>query len=74
MTDYEKKIDGLIEHISNPDLRSIMNVQSKNKAYPKDCLNNGSLEQLIKSIIGMEKRIKELETYVASLECEADLT
>lgn len=58
---YEELLNKLSNEIKDETVRSIMKVVSKNRLYPKDCLNNGSLEQLLRKIINYEERIEELE-------------
>ena len=59
--EYEDKINDMIDRIDDKDMASILKVCTKNRMYPKDCLTNGSMEDLIRRVIGYEERIKELE-------------
>jgi hypothetical protein len=61
---YEELLNRLSNEIKDDDVRSIMKVVSRNRLYPKDCLNNGSLEQLLRKIIRYEERIEDLERRV----------
>lgn len=51
---YEDKINRLIEGVADADVKSILKVCAKNRMYPKDCLTNGSMEQLVNKILALE--------------------
>lgn len=60
VNEYERRIDLIIGKIQDKDIRSTMAVASKNRAYPKDCLTNGALEQLARKICEYEREILRL--------------
>jgi len=55
--DYEARINQKIALIQSPEMKSIMGVCARNKMYPKDALNNGSLDQLASLILDAEKKM-----------------
>jgi len=55
--DYLANINKKIAAIQNPEVKSIMKVCATNKMYPKDALNNGSLDQLVSWILATEKKM-----------------
>lgn len=56
--EYENKILANIDRITDDDIRSILKVCAKNRMYPRDCLTNGSLDQLVSKIIALEAASK----------------
>lgn len=55
---YEDKINRLIDGVADTDIKSILKVCVKNRMYPKDCLTNGSMEQLVNKILALEAEKK----------------
>jgi hypothetical protein len=55
---YEDKINRLIDGVADTDIKSILKVCAKNRMYPKDCLTNGSMEQLVNKILALEAEKK----------------
>ena len=53
---HEQRIDELITQVHSPFMRNVLGVSSKRAAYPKDCINNGALEQFIKEILELQKK------------------
>lgn len=56
-TSYDQKLSAMCERIVDLDIRSTLRVSTKNRQYPKDCITNGALEQLLQKIIDYEKEI-----------------
>ena len=60
-SEYDKLLDSLAKQIHDPDIRSTLTVVSARKLYPRDCITNGSIEQLMRKIIAMEAKIERYE-------------
>lgn len=60
-SEYDKMLDNLAKQIRDPDIRSTLTVVSARKLYPRDCITNGSIEQLMRKIIAMEAKIEGYE-------------
>jgi hypothetical protein len=53
---HMERIDEMIEQVQTPFIKTVLRVQSKRAAYPKDCINDGALEQFVRHILELEKK------------------
>ena len=52
----EGRIDALIDGIKDKAIRDMLKISQRSRKYPKDCITDGSLEELAKRIRGLEEK------------------